>query len=92
MAKKLYVGNLSFSATESSLSEMFSQVGIVDSVKIIKDMNSGRSRGFGFIEMSTDKDAEKAIAEFNGKEFQGRQLVVNEARPQESRGGRRRDY
>jgi RNA recognition motif-containing protein len=92
MAKKLFVGNLSFSATESSLSEMFSQVGIVDSVKIITDMNSGRSRGFGFVEMSTDKDAEKAIAEFNGKEFQGRQVVVNEARPQESRGGRRRDY
>jgi RNA recognition motif-containing protein len=92
MAKNLFVGNLSFSTTESSLSEMFSQVGIVDSVKIITDMHSGRSRGFGFVEMSTDKEAEKAIAEFNGKEFQGRQLVVNEARPQESRGGRRSNY
>jgi cold-inducible RNA-binding protein len=87
MGKKLYVGNLPFSATEGSISDLFSQIGGVDSVRLITDRDSGRSKGFGFVEMASDEDAEKAIAELNGKEFEGRALTVNEARPQEPRTG-----
>lgn len=87
MGKKLYVGNLPYSATESSLTDLFSQFGQVDSARIITDRDSGRSKGFGFVEMGNDGDAEKAISELNGKEFEGRALTVNEARPQEPRSG-----
>jgi cold-inducible RNA-binding protein len=87
MGKKLYVGNLPYSATESSLTDMFSQIGTVDSARLITDRDSGRSKGFGFVEMSTDEEAEKAISEFNGKEMEGRALTVNEAKPQEPRSG-----
>ncbi len=87
MGKKLYVGNLPYSATESSLTEWFSQSGTVESARLIIDRDSGRSKGFGFVEMSTDEEAEKAIQEWNGKEVEERTLTVNEARPQESRSG-----
>lgn len=81
MENKLFVGNIPYSSSEESLSEAFSEAGTVDSAKIIMDKNTGRSRGFGFVEMSSQKEAEKAIEMFNGKEFEGRTLVVNEARP-----------
>lgn len=87
MAKKLFVGNLPFSTTEQSLSDLFSQAGKVESAKIILDRASGRSKGFGFVEMASDDEANKAISEFNGKEMEGRALTVNEARPQEPRSG-----
>src|SRR5262249_54687079 len=85
MGKKIYVGNLPFSVTESSLSDLFGQHGTVDSCRLITDRDSGRSKGFGFVEMSTDEEAEKAIAALNGQDFEGRPLTVNEARPQEPR-------
>jgi cold-inducible RNA-binding protein len=85
MAKRLYVGNLSFQITESDLSELFAQVGAVDSVKIITDRDTGRSKGFAFVEMSDDSAAEQAISKFNGSDFNGRNLTVNEARPMEKR-------
>ncbi len=84
MAKKLYVGNLSFQTTDADLNKMFSEVGQVESVQIITDRNTGRSKGFGFVEMSDDAAAAKAIEQFNGKEVNGRALTVNEARPKES--------
>ena len=87
MAKKLYVGNLAFSTTESALNDLFSQFGAVDSVRLISDRDTGRSKGFGFVEMSTDEEAERAISELNGKELEGRALTVNEARPQAPRTG-----
>lgn len=87
MGNKLYVGNLPFSATEASLTDMFSKVGSVDSVNLITDRDTGRSKGFGFVEMSSDEEAKKAIAELNGKELDGRALTVNEARPKEPRSG-----
>jgi RNA recognition motif-containing protein len=92
MAKKIYVGNLSFQTTDADLNGMFSEVGQVESVKIITDRDTGRSKGFGFVEMSDDAAAAKAIERFNGKEVNGRALTVNEARPMErrdsgSRGG-----
>jgi len=80
MSKKIYVGNLSFKTTEDELTSMFEQVGAVESVSIITDRDTGRSKGFGFVSMNDD-DAEKAIAQFNGKEVGGRALTVNEARP-----------
>ena len=83
MAKKIYVGNLSFQTTEADLTSMFDQHGSVESVKIITDRDTGRSKGFGFVEMNDDEAAEKAIAELNGKEVGGRALTVNEARPME---------
>jgi len=86
MTKKLYVGNLSFQTTEGDLDELFAQAGEVESVRIITDRDTGRSRGFGFVEMS-EENAEKAIAQFNGTELEGRALTVNEARPQANRGG-----
>ncbi|USN53199.1 MAG: RNA-binding protein [Candidatus Nomurabacteria bacterium] len=85
MAKKLYVGNLPFSVTEDSLKEHFSQVGPVESTQVILDRATGRSRGFGFVEMSNDEDAAKAVETFNGQEMEGRALVVNEARPMTDR-------
>jgi RNA recognition motif-containing protein len=87
MSKKLYVGNLPFSVTESELEELFSQVGAVDSVRIITDRETGRARGFGFVEMAADEEADKAIEKFNQHELDGRQLTVNEARPRQDRGG-----
>lgn len=89
MAKKLYVGSLSYSTTEDSLKNAFSQAGTVESANVIIDKMSGRSRGFGFVEMATDEEAEKAIEMWNGKELDGRQLTVNEARPMEERAPRR---
>ncbi|MEK6624252.1 MAG: RNA-binding protein [Bdellovibrionota bacterium] len=88
MGKKLYVGNLPFSATEQSLTEAFSQCGTVESAKIITDRDSGRSKGFGFVEMSSDSEATDAIAKFNGSEYEGRAMTVNEARPMEPRDNR----
>ena len=85
MGNKLYVGNLSFKAADSDISELFSQAGEVTSVKIITDTYSGQSRGFGFVEMATDEEAQKAVAMFNGKNFMDRDLTVNEARPQQKR-------
>ena len=92
MAKKLYVGNLSYNMTEDAMKDAFSQAGSVDSAVIIKDKMSGRSKGFGFVEMSTDEEAQKAIEMFNGKELDGRALTVNEARPMEERPRRENRY
>src|SRR4051794_35134260 len=88
MGKKLYVGNLPFSATEQVLSDTFAQCGTVESVKIITDRDTGRSKGFGFVEMSTDTEAADAIAKFNGADYEGRAMTVNEARPMAPREGR----
>lgn len=85
MAKKLYVGGLSYSTTEEALKDAFSKAGTVESATIITDRMSGRSKGFGFVEMSSDKEAQAAIEMFNGKDFDGRPITVNEARPMESR-------
>ena len=85
MAKKLYVGGLSYDTTEDTLRETFSGAGTVESATIIKDKMSGRSKGFGFVEMSSDEEAQKAIEMLNGKELDGRSLTVNEARPMEAR-------
>jgi RNA recognition motif-containing protein len=87
MGKKLYVGNLPFSATDDSLMEVFSQAGQVESAKIITDRDTGRSKGFGFVEMSTDEEAQQAITKFNGVDFEGRSLTVTEARPMAPREG-----
>ncbi len=84
---KLYVGNLSFKTNTQELEQLFAQVGTVESTNIIEDRETGRSRGFGFVEMSSKEEGEKAIEEFNGKEFEGRELKVNEAKPQENRSG-----
>jgi RNA-binding proteins (RRM domain) len=89
MATKLFVGNLPFGTTTQELEGLFGQVGTVASVNIIMDKFTGRSRGFGFVEMSNDQEAQAAIQRFNGHELQGRALTVNEAKPQESRGGGR---
>jgi RNA recognition motif-containing protein len=87
MSTKLYVGNLSFSATEQDLEEVFGEIGTVESVNIIEDRDTGRSRGFGFVEMSSQEEAQNAISELDGKEVEGRNLKVNEAKPRENRGG-----
>jgi cold-inducible RNA-binding protein len=87
MARKLYVGNLPFSAGESELQELFAQAGAVDSVKVMRDMATGRARGFAFVEMATDDDAQKAIDKFHNYSFGGRNLTVNEARPRPERSG-----
>lgn len=89
MGKKLYVGNLPYSATEDSLTEAFSQCGNVESARIITDRDSGRSKGFGFVEMSSDEEASAAINKLNGADMGGRQLTVNEAKPQAPREGGR---
>ncbi|HMQ03851.1 MAG TPA: RNA-binding protein [Pyrinomonadaceae bacterium] len=85
MTMKLYVGNLSFKTNVQDLEQLFAQVGTVESTNIIEDRETGRSRGFGFVEMSSKEEGERAIEEFNGKEFDGRELKVNEAKPQENR-------
>lgn len=90
MGKKLYVGNLPFSASDSSLEQIFAQVGTVESAKVITDRDTGRSKGFGFVEMSSDAEATDAINKFNGAEYEGRPMTVNEAKPmapRENRGG-----
>ena len=107
MATKLYVGGLPYSTQEDALKELFSQAGSVVSAVIIMDKMSGRSKGFGFVEMATNDEAQKAISMFNDQEFEGRKLTVNEARPMEARpprsggndrggygggGGGRREY
>ena len=102
MATKLYVGNLPFNTTENELQELFSQAGAVQEVMLMQDKFTGKSRGFAFVTMGSDQDAQKAIAEINGKTLEGRALTVNEARPREPRppgggggggygGDRRRD-
>jgi RNA recognition motif-containing protein len=85
MSTKLYVGNLPYQVTEQNLKELFSEAGGVESVKIITDSYTGQARGFGFVEMSTKEEAQKAITLLNGKSFMERTLTVNEARPQEKR-------
>jgi len=99
MSKKIFVGNLSFQITETDLTNMFGEIGQVESVQIITDRDTGRSKGFGFVQMADDAAAEKAIAQLNGKEVGGRNLTVNEARPMQKRdsggrggGGDRRRY
>ena len=87
MSIKLYVGNLSFNTSSEELRELFSQAGTVESANVVEDRDTGRSRGFGFVEMSSKEEAEAAISQFNGKELGGRALTVNEARPREDRGG-----
>jgi RNA recognition motif-containing protein len=92
MGKKLYVGNLPFNATDEALQEIFSQAGTVQSAKIITDRDTGRSKGFGFVEMSSDQEASDAIQKFNGAEYGGRSMTVAEARPmtpRDDRGGSR---
>ena len=87
MGKKLYVGNLSYSATEQTLVDTFSQFGTVESAKIITDRETGRSKGFAFVEMSTDDEAQQAISKLNGTQNEGRAITVNEAKPQAPREG-----
>jgi cold-inducible RNA-binding protein len=86
MSMKLYVGNLAFETTSNDLQTMFAEVGTVESVSLIEDRETGRSRGFGFVEMQTKEEGAAAVAQFNGKELAGRQLKVNEAKPRENRG------
>ena len=87
MTMKLYVGNLSFDTTTADLQELFAGVGTVESVNLIEDRETGRSRGFGFVEMSSKEEGAAAIQQFNGKDLGGRALNVNEAKPREDRGG-----
>ena len=97
MGKKLYVGNLTYDVTDAALQELFAAHGTVESARVIMDRATDRSKGFGFVEMGTDAEAQAAIAALNGKDNNGRALTVNEARPREERGGgggggRRSDY
>jgi len=89
VGRKLYCGNLSYSVSSTDLEDMFAQFGTVDSAQVISDRDSGRSKGFGFVEMGSDSEAQAAIEALNGQEHEGRALTVNEARPREdrSRGG-----
>ncbi len=87
MSTKLYVGNLSFNTSSQDLETMFAEAGTVQSANIVEDRETGRSRGFGFVEMSTKEEAQTAITTFDGKEFDGRSLKVNEAKPRENRNG-----
>lgn len=91
MEKKLYVGSLSYDTTEDTLSDLFAGAGTVESATIIKDKISGRSKGFGFVEMSSEEDAKKAIEMFNEKELDGRNIIVNEARPMREKPFRSHD-
>jgi cold-inducible RNA-binding protein len=88
MAMKLYVGNLSFQTTSEDLQQLFAQAGTVESATVVEDRDTGRSRGFGFVEMASKEEGEKAIEQFNGTDMNGRNLTVNEARPREDRGNR----
>lgn len=92
MSMKLYVGNLSFNTSTQDLEQLFGEIGTVESTNIIEDRDTGRSRGFAFVEMSSREEAEAAISQFDGKEFDGRELKINEAKPRENRsnGGRGR--
>ena len=87
MGRRLYVGNLPYSTTEEQLTDLFGRVGQVDNVRVMRDMATGRARGFAFVEMASDDDAQKAITEFNEYKMEGRALVVNEARPKPEGGG-----
>ena len=87
MGKKLYVGNLGYQVSSSELETLFAAFGTVQSAQVIEDRESGRSKGFGFVEMANDQEAQAAIAGLNGKDHDGRPLTVNEARPREERGG-----
>ncbi len=89
MGKKLYVGNFSYEVTDGALEQMFAGHGSVQSAKLIMDRDTGRSKGFGFVEMSTDQDAQNANQALNGQQSGGRSLTVNEAKPREDRGGGR---
>jgi RNA recognition motif-containing protein len=89
MGKKLYVGNLSYETTDADLEQLFATYGRVESAQVIMDRDAGRSKGFGFVEMGNDQEAQAAIAGLSGKEVGGRSLTVNEARPREDRGGGR---
>ncbi len=93
MGNKLYVGNLSFRVTSEDLQEYFGAAGAVEAANVVYDRETGRSRGFGFVEMASEDEATAAIAQFNGQEYDGRNMVVNEARPrvERPRGGRPRD-
>lgn len=86
MSMKLYVGNLSFQTSSQELEELFATLGTVESATVVEDRETGRSRGFGFVEMASQEDGEKAIAELNGTEVGGREIKVNEAKPREDRG------
>jgi len=88
MAKRLFVGSLPYSTTGQQLQELFAQAGVVESATVISDRYSGRSKGFGFVEMGSEEEAKKAIEMFNGYNLDGRAIVVNEAKPQEDRGNR----
>src|SRR5260370_42030066 len=88
MGKKLYVGNLTYGVTDSALQQMFEAHGTVQSAQVIMDRDTGRSKGFGFVEMGSDAEAQAAIAALNGKEVEGRSLTVNEAKPKTEGGGR----
>jgi RNA recognition motif-containing protein len=92
MSTKLYVGNLAFQTTSQDLQELFAQAGTVQSADVVEDRDTGRSRGFAFVEMSTNEEAASAIEQFNGKEVGGRALKVNEAKPRENRGGAGRGF
>ena len=89
MSIKLYVGNLSFQTSSEDLRDLFSQAGTVESASVVEDRDTGQSRGFGFVEMSSKEEAQAAISQFNGQEVNGRSLTVNEAKPREDRGGGR---
>ena len=92
MSTKLYVGNLAFQTTSQELQQLFGQAGTVQSASVVEDRDTGRSRGFAFVEMSSEEEATSAIAQFNGKEVSGRALKVNEAKPRENRGGGGRGF
>ncbi len=87
MGRKLYVGNLPYSVNQQSLQDTFSQCGTVESVNVIMDRDTGQSKGFAFVEMSSDSEAQKAIQELNGSSLDGREITVNEAKPQQKRSG-----
>ncbi len=89
MSMKLYVGNLAFQTTSEDLQQLFAQAGTVESANVIEDRETGRSRGFAFVEMSSKEEGQKAIEQFNGQDVGGRALNVNEAKPREDRGGNR---
>jgi RNA recognition motif-containing protein len=92
MSPKLYVGNLAFQTTSQELQQLFGQAGTVQSASVVEDRDTGRSRGFAFVEMSSEEEATAAIEQFNGKEIGGRALKVNEAKPRENRGGGGRGF